>query len=194
MFSYISGKVASQNGQKLVLDYNGLGFLVFVPARIQVVIGEKIILHIHMHFNQDNGPTLYGFANQQEKKIFTMLLSCSGVGPKMALEALSTFSAPVVIQALATGDTQLLCSISGVGKKKAEQLVVSLRDKAQKLLESEDFALAGSGGDMQKVMQVLKSLGYAQGEIDRVLQRLAGSQDCAFDILIKKSLVFLAKR
>ena len=91
-------------------------------------------MQTYMHWNQDNGPTLYGFNSILEKTVFLLIISCSGIGPKIGLAVLHHLEPATFVQAIIEENIKVLSSISGIGAKKAEQICVALKHKVAKLL------------------------------------------------------------
>ena len=113
-----------------VLDVNGVGYEVFVPIRSfgRLQVGAKGTLHVHTHVREE-ALTLYGFESGEDREAFRLLMSVSGVGPKVALAVLAELTAGELAAAVSRGDRRRLESISGVGKKTAARLLLELKDK-----------------------------------------------------------------
>ena len=139
----LRGTLAEKTPSGLVLDCGGVGYGVTVPLstfdRLPAV-GEEATLHI-FHVVREDDALLFGFATAQERRFFQALLGISGIGPKLALAVLSGLTARELAAAIAEGDVRRLSSISGVGKKTAERIVMELRDKVDPI-----EAMAAKGG------------------------------------------------
>lgn len=174
MIARLSGTVADVQGDQLVLDVQGVGYAVGVPLRTaeSVAEGDALALWVHTAVRED-AITLYGFASRQEKLAFELLISVSQVGPRLGLNALSRFTAAGLAAAVEGNDLKALSSISGVGKKTAERIVLELRGKmalapgaapvpvtAPARVAEDGFALA------------LAQLGYKRAEIELAAERL----------------------
>lgn len=201
MFSYIRGVVKSGADQCVTVDVHGVGFSVVVPHPELLQKGKETTLFIHMQWNQEQGPTLYGFSNEQEKAIFLLVTSCSGIGPKIGLLVLQKLSPAVFLRAVQTADIKTLSGISGVGPKKAEQLIMQLKHKIAALLDSgwqNDQSVDSVHLEQWKnISHVLQSLNYSRSEIDQALSHIAqeaAGVDLPFDLLMRKALSFLAKK
>jgi Holliday junction DNA helicase RuvA len=154
------------------------------------IAGESCRLLTHDHIRED-AHQLFGFATESERDAFNMLTAVSGIGPKLALSALSSLSVRELKAAIVTGDTRRLSSISGVGKKTAERMIVELRDKigAGEALE----AVAGvgelSGGSLRDAMLALTALGYKQDEAARMVKQVAAdAADAGVEELVRRAL------
>ncbi len=132
MISSLTGKVKHLSTSNLVVDISGVGISVNVPARVaaQCNLGSAIELHTYLVVRED-ALTLYGFLDSIDRNFFELLLSVTGIGPKVAQAILSINDAAGVAQAISSGDLKTLESIPGLGKKGAQRLVLELKDKVQ---------------------------------------------------------------
>ena len=197
MINSISGIVKEINENQLTIDVNGIGYGIQVPQAV-FTIGQKVDLLAHMHWNQENGPSLFGFSTALEKNVFLMITSCSGLGPKLAMAVLAQLGAAEFLEAVQSANEDALSDVSGIGAKKAEQIIVQLKHKVAKLLES--GAHIGASATLEKrheISQVLKSLNYSRQEISAAMNYLnenyPGTQ-VAFDQLVRHALAYLSKR
>ncbi len=202
MISFLQGRIATCNDSSIVLNVAGIGFSIAVAHPELFKKDTDISVIIHMQWNQEQGPSLYGFLHEQEKIIFLMILDCSGFGPKIALLILKKISPINFLKAIQLADLKAFSGISGIGPKKAEQLVVQLKHKVKDLLEAGIFESSAASTDQialeqwKDISQALQSLNYSRQEIDRALQHIANhdSFTLSFDILLRKALTFLAKK
>lgn len=196
MIHFLQGSVVAYKDQILTLGISGIGFQVFILDS-SFSIGQQIALHIYLQWHQENGPVLYGFKTELEKTIFLMIISCSGIGPKIALALLSAMKPVTFLKIIQTGDEKALSAVNGIGAKKAEQMIVQLRHKAAKLIESgivvDDDA---EFKDIKNISDVLISLSYSRTEISQALQYIKDSAEpnAPFDQLMRKALSYLSKR
>ncbi len=165
MIGRLRGTVAEVDGEQLILDVGGVGYAVLVPERLLATLRGDVTLWIYTAVRED-AITLYGFGNAAEKKVFEQLISVSQVGPRIGLSALSALSVDALAQAINGGDVRTLSSISGIGKKTAERLILELKGKlsggASTVIHSPDDPLP----------LALGRLGYKPSEIDSTLQIL----------------------
>ncbi len=199
MFSYVTGKVMTISEGAITIDIFGCGLQFAVPNESIFKEKESIHLYVYMHWNSENGPALFGFSSELEKKIFLLLISCSGIGPKMALAVLEHLPPALLVKAIQENDEKALSSVSGIGVKKAEQIIVQLRHKLPKLLESGiiiDESQISNIHELKNIAQVLESLHYSKSEIDMALNYIKkeSPQNAHFDLLVRQALSFLAKR
>lgn len=130
MIAHLRGKIEEKFGSSLIVDVNGVGYEMMVSALDfdNAVLGEELKFYTY-HNVKENAEELYGFSSLAGKKIFELLISVQGVGPKAAIAILSLAEAEEVRNAIANADTGFISKASGVGKKSAERVVVDLRDK-----------------------------------------------------------------
>jgi Holliday junction DNA helicase RuvA len=196
MLHYVRGKVAHTEEQEVVVEVSGIGLSVLVPNAILFQKNSLIELQLYMHWNQEQGPTLFGFSSLLEKKVFLLIISCSGIGPKIALALLAQMRPSDFVQAITTSNLDALSSVSGIGRKKAEQIIVQLRHKIGPLTESlDEFVESADTLRFKDVADALASLSYSRQEITRAMQYLQEQQGGKpFDELFRHALSFLAKR
>jgi Holliday junction DNA helicase RuvA len=201
MFSYVRGTVKGVIENQLTVDVHGVGFCLFVANPELFQKEKEVTVAVHMQWNQEQGPTLYGFANEYEKAVFLLVVSCSGIGPKIALLVLQNLSPTHFLRAIQTADIKTLSSISGIGPKKAEQLIMQLKHKVTALLDREWSEQRSHDTvafeQWKNITQVLQSLNYSRQEVDQALSYIAQESqgsDISFDVLMRKALSFLAKR
>src|SRR5579885_3374603 len=136
MLNYINGTIKSIDEKQVVMDLGPIALSVQVPSERAFSLGQQMILHTYLHWNQEQGPTLFGFASELERTVFLLVISCSGIGPKIALAVLDQLGPKLFLDAVQTGNEAALSNVSGIGQKKAEQIIVQLRHKVAKLLKS----------------------------------------------------------
>jgi holliday junction DNA helicase RuvA len=168
MISRLSGAVAGRGEEGVVLDVNGVGYLVLPTRRAaQKARGKgEVTLETYLHVRED-ALQLYGFADAAERELFTHLLSVSGVGPKVALSIVSGSTPAELLRAIALEDTARFQAIPGIGKKTAQRVVLELKEKL-----GDGVELAGAtrteGGQLV-ARDALVELGYSVVEADRAL-------------------------
>jgi Holliday junction DNA helicase RuvA len=131
MISHLRGALLEKHPGAVVVDVHGVGYEVIIPVSVYSSlpsIGAEVALHIHTHVREDT-LSLFGFVSAADKALFEKLISVSGIGPKLAVTALSGLAAPDLIAAIRNGLVDQLVKIPGVGKKTAERMVLELRDK-----------------------------------------------------------------
>ncbi|MGE0206249.1 MAG: Holliday junction branch migration protein RuvA [Candidatus Babeliales bacterium] len=196
MIGFIQGTIKKVTDDTLLVLAGSLGFEISVPHASTYTVENSVELYLHTHWNQDQGPSLYGFQNQEDKTIFLLALKCPGVGPRLSLCIIETLGADSFIQAISGENIAILSSIPGIGKKKAEQLIVQLKHHVAKVLENGIIVQKSNFVEWQKISEVLNSLNYSRTEISFALDRLKKEQpeNISFDVLLRKALSYLSKR
>ena len=195
MIAFLKGNILEINEDHLVVDVQGVGYEVLMSKTTLLTIGQlgdEIILYIHTHFT-DSHLQLFGFLNPSEKTVFRKLITVSGIGPKLATTIVSSLPFEALVGAVTHGDTTTLTSISGVGKKTAERLVVELKDKFKDLVAPSSSAniqrvSVGESSIQTDAIRALMSLGYSENLAKRAIQNTEITTDDTVQTLIKKSL------
>ncbi len=196
MIAFVEGLVVSNKEHSVIIAVGGVGLEVYCPRPTleRCQIGKPMRLETVFIVRED-GMTLYGFHDSDALEVFKLLLSVSGVGPKLGLSALSSFTSNVIADAIAKEDSKLLSSISGVGKKTAERLVLELGNKMPAHL-----AVGKSGGGAPRralsdneafkdAVEALIALGYRDAQVRTVVANLIeGDSDSKAETLIRKAL------
>ncbi|MFH1487960.1 MAG: Holliday junction branch migration protein RuvA [Pseudomonadota bacterium] len=200
MIAYLEGILKRKRPQSLIVDITGVGYEVHAPLSTFYELpdeNEPVSLHIYTHVRED-ALILFGFKTTLEKDLFLMLISVSGIGPKLALNVLSGIGPDELLQAVARGDAPRLQTIPGVGKKTAERIALELRDKASKLGEELEIpqvhSLRGEGKKIaEDAVSALANLGYPVKSAQRAVETaLSGSEHMELEGLIKEALRMLA--
>jgi Holliday junction DNA helicase RuvA len=181
VIALVSGTVAVRRGDHVVVDCGGVGYRLAVSAetlRHVPAVGKHVLLHSHMVV-RDDALQLYGFATEEERELFLMLISVQSVGPKVALAVLSGGPPRELLKALAAGDTARLQAAPGVGKRTAERIIVELREKVGATAPVPVAISNGSAGvDDPRVLarDGLLGLGYSPVEADELLDGAEGEK------------------
>lgn len=197
MINTLTGSVQDINDANITLLVEGIGFSVTVANPNLLQKENQITLYIYQHWNSETGPALYGFVEQLEKKVFLLIIDCPGIGPKIGLAILAQLGALSFLQVVQSGNDKALSAVNGIGAKKAEQIIVQLKHKVSKLIESGiDISNSESLSQRHQILEALKSLNYSRQEITAAMNYL--NEQCpntaAFDQLMRYALTFLAKR
>lgn len=187
MIASLHGTLESLGSDWGVINVNGVGFRVYMPTSTLSTlgaIGKEVHLHIHLVLREDS-VSLYGFSTAEELELFQILIGVSGVGPRLALATLSAMSVEQASMAIATGNTDLLKTVPGIGKKMSERLVLELKDKiGAGLIATSTTQLAQENTE---VIAALTSLGYSVSEASRAVATLPSS-DLSLEEKIRLSL------
>jgi Holliday junction DNA helicase RuvA len=200
MISFLQGILVHKSPTEIVIDVNGVGYLVSIPLstfeKIQHSNGSVRIL-TYMHVREDI-MQLYGFATEAERGMFRLLISVSGIGPKMAQSILSGLNTDELKDAIADGNIDALTSISGVGKKTAERLIIELRDKITKSELTEKSTVSSSKHVKARAEAViaLMSLGYSRASAEQALRAVlneSSDKEISVEEMIKGALRHASK-
>jgi Holliday junction DNA helicase RuvA len=178
LIALLMGSVAVRRVDHVVVDTGGVGYRLAVSAQTlrQVpAVGERVVLHTHLVV-RDDALALYGFATEEERELFLMLLGVQSVGPKVALAVLSGGPPRELLAALAAGDGARLQAVPGVGKRTAERIIVELREKVGASLPEGAIQISRTDDPVALARQGLLELGYALEEADQLLDGLSGER------------------
>jgi len=198
MIAMLTGRIAHKTPDHIILDVQGVGYRVLIPFSTYYELPEEgtVSLYIHTSVRED-AILLYGFRTLLEKAFFQLLISVSGIGPKLAKDILSNVQPQALAQSLAQGDLGKLLAIPGVGRKTAERLILELKEKVTKLdMTSVPVAerpeLAG-GDTLDDVASALLNLGYKEPQVRKALTGLDASRGASVEDLLKQALKQLMK-
>ena len=189
MIAKISGTLERKVPGEVIVDVGGVGYHVFIPLSVFYRLPEAggvVSLFIHTHLRED-ALQLFGFIEHEEKQVFLLLNSVTGIGPKLAINILSGIPADELARALKEGDQPRLVSIPGVGKKLAERMIVELRDKFQAIPSAEAGRSDGSQL-MRDAVSALVNLGYRQGEAEKSVRDITRQGEKTLAEVLKEAL------
>ncbi len=177
MIGMLRGMIISKQAPELLLDINGIGYEISAPMTTFYElpeVGHEVILHTHLVVRED-AHLLYGFIDLKTRNLFRTLIKVNGVGPKLALTLLSGMDANTFVQCIQQGNTAVLVSIPGIGKKTAERLVIETRDalKQYSTIDTiEHTHSTTSNQEIEDAISALISLGYKPNDAKIAISRL----------------------
>ena len=198
MISYIRGELITMEEDKVIIDVNGVGFGIYMPLQSMYHLppaGEEVRLHTYMNVRED-AIQLYGFLTKDDLKVFKLVISVGGIGPKGGLSILSQMSPDDLRFAVMANDAKTIAKAPGIGKKTAEKLIIELKDK----LDIEDVlnrdvegvnvvsSVSASNEVQAEVIQALVALGYGSTEATKVVKKVAITEDTTVEDLLKVAL------
>lgn len=199
MIALLTGTIAHKSPEFIILDVNGVGYRVQIPFSTYYELpdaGARISLNIYTHVKED-AISLYGFRTAAEKDFFQLLISVSGIGPKLGKDILSNVQVDELAAALTRGDLARLSAVPGIGKKTAERLVLELRDKVIKLglaaAVPEGGHSAAPAGVEEDVASALINLGYKEAVVKKTLAELRIPAEASMEEALKLALKALMK-
>jgi len=204
MIAHLTGRLLSRNTKSVIIDAGGIGYEVFVPLSTFYQLPkeeERISLHVHTHVRED-AIQLYGFKSQLEKELFLMLISVSGIGPKLGVNILSGIGPEDLLDAISRGDAMRLQSIPGVGKKTAERITLELKERATRS-QGQQPALKSPQGRMETAetrmmddaLSALVNLGYPLKAAKQAVDRAKATvRETSLEAWIKEALRHLLQQ
>lgn len=166
MIGYLKGKIIDQDSNSVLVEVQGVGYRVVQSSKFKVENSNEIELWIHTHVREDE-ISLYGFGDKKTLKLFELLLSVNGVGPKVGMAIVSASSSEKISEAIARADVGFFTAIKGVGKKGAQKIIIDLKNKMGSVAELD---LSSDGGD--DVVEALVSMGYNREKVISVVRGL----------------------
>ncbi len=198
MIAMLTGRIAHKSPDHIVLDVNGVGYRVLIPFSTYYELPEEGMVSLHIHTSvREDAIQLYGFRTRLEKSFFQLLISVSGIGPKLGRDILSNIQPAPLAQALAQGDIHKLSAIPGIGRKTAERLILELKEKVGRLdmtsLPTAERREAPAGDVMDDVASALMNLGYKEPQVRKTLGGLDVPAGAGVEELLKQALKVLMK-
>jgi len=199
MIASLTGQLRRKATDYLVVNVAGIGYQVYLPLSTYYSLpeeGEEVSLHIHTHLREDS-LSLFGFLTELERDMFQLLMAVSGIGPKLALAILSSFTVRDLAYAIKTSDDSKLCTIPGIGKKTAARMVLELKDRI-KVLEPQlpsHITVTSIPADVNDAVSALVNLGYKRAIAEEAVKKIRGKQPTlTLEELIREGLNVLIKR
>ncbi len=191
MYAYLEGKFTYKSPAQVYIDVNGVGYEVNISLNTYSAIlsQEKGKLYTHLQVKED-GHVLFGFSEREEKEMFLLLISVSGVGAATARMMLSSLKSEEVRMAILTANLKLIESVKGIGKKTAERLVLELKDKVGKQPSGTDLSLPVNNSLEQDAFTALTALGISRQQAELSIQKIIRAEPNIIQLedLIKKAL------
>lgn len=172
MIAFIKGMLVSKSTNSVIIETNGIGYSLGMSATSLSKLpraGQEILVHTFLQV-RDDGFSLYGFLSQEEKELFLKLISVTGVGPKVALSALSLYQPHELIRHITAQDITAVSRISGVGKKSASRIVVELKGYLDETLLDTEEGISIDAPALQAAQEALLSMGFTSTEIELALK------------------------
>ena len=188
MIASLRGILESAGSDWAIIDVHGIGFQVFMPAPTLSSLGSRgkeVYLYTHLHLREDN-VTLFGFATAADKELFQLLMSVSGIGPKLALSILSSISTEQLSLAITSQNADLLTIVPGIGNKIANRMILELKDKIGSVLLAGPISKGAQ--DNTDVISALTALGYSVVEAARAAANLPNNKKLNLEDKVKLAL------
>lgn len=190
MIAFVRGIVYSIMKDTVIVDNQGIGYMIYVSDPSKLTLHEEITLFTYQHVRED-AMLLFGFSSMDEHDVFLRLISVKGVGPKTAMTMLGVCPVKEMVLAIENNDVTSLKKLPGIGAKTAQQIVLDLRGK---LVEEDTEETTLEIAELQDAIDALKALGYKQAEINSIKKQLKVEEKKSVDAYVRQALTLLAKR
>lgn len=199
MYAYLSGQLAEKRPTEVIIDVQGIGYRLHIPTSTFEAlpdVGRTVRLFAYHHVRED-ASLLFGFSSREEKRVFEVMIGVSGIGPKLALAALSSMKPDDLRAHVVHGDTAVLTSIPGVGRKTAERLIIELRDRFADMesvregAPSTGAASQAAASARNDALAALESLGFNRAAAEKGLQKVLKSHP---DVAAAEEMIRLVLR
>jgi len=190
MITHIQGRLTEKNPTDVVIDCNGVGYLLNISLNTysQIPDQENLKLYTHLQVKEDSH-TLYGFASLAEREIFRLLISVNGIGASTARTMLSSLTPKQVREGIASEDVALIQSVKGIGSKTAQRVIIDLKDKILKVYDIDEAMVSQSNTSKDEALSALEVLGFAKKQSERVVDKIIGNlPDANVETIIKEAL------
>ena len=199
MFAYLKGVFESRTLDYIVVDVNGIGYKIFMSENSMKKIGELgsiIKVHTYVKVREDD-ISIYGFASNEELRMFELLVSVSGIGAKSAIAILSNIEPSAFAVAVISDNVGALKKLPGIGAKSAQRIILELKDKLKTIDVEDDSseelkAVINQNQNIEELISALQVLGYTKKEVEKIIPKLDNKDD-NLENLIKKALLLLSK-
>ena len=190
MITHLKGKLVEKNPTDVVIDCNGVGYLVNISLHTfsQIPEQENLMLYTYLQVREDSH-TLYGFSTKVEREIFKLLISVSGIGTNTARTMLSSLSPDQIKEGIASGDVALIQSVKGIGAKTAQRVIIELKDKMLKIYGIDELSIVSNNTNKDEALSALEVLGFNKKQAEKVVDRiLKAHPDSQVEQIIKEAL------
>ena len=190
MIAHIQGKLVEKSPTEIVIDCNGVGYLVNISLHTFGLLpnSDHVKLYTCLLVKEDSH-TLFGFVEKSEREIFKLLISVSGIGANTARTMLSSLEPKQIINAIASGDVATIQSIKGIGAKTAQRAILDLKDKVLKLYDIQEVSMFPNNTNRDEALSALEVLGFVRKASEKVVDKIvANSPDANVETIIKQAL------
>lgn len=190
MITHIQGKLIEKNPTDVVIECNGVGYILNISLHTfsQIPDNEYLKLYTHLQVKEDSH-TLYGFSSLAEREIFRLLISVNGIGASIARTMLSSLTPKQIREGIATNDVALIQSIKGIGAKTAQRVIIDLKDKILKIYDIDEVSVSKGNTNKDEALSALEVLGFVKKQAERVVDKIMISHpDASVEAIIKQAL------
>ncbi|HBK84129.1 MAG TPA: Holliday junction branch migration protein RuvA [Flavobacterium sp.] len=190
MITHIQGKLVEKTPTEVVIDCNGVGYMIHISLHTFSLLPETDYLKLFTFLQvKEDSHSLYGFVEKQERELFKLLISVSGIGANIARTMLSSLSPSAIINAIATNDVATIQSIKGIGAKTAQRVILDLKDKVLKIYSLEEVSSSNYNTNKEEALSALEVLGFNRKIAEKVVDKIINENpNLAVEIIIKFAL------
>ncbi len=190
MITHIQGKLVEKTPTEVVIDCNGVGYFINISLHTFSLLpdSENLKLYTHLQIKEDSH-SLFGFIEKQERELFRLLVSVSGIGASIARTMLSSLSPTNIIQAIASNDVGTVQSIKGIGAKTAQRVILDLKDKVLKIYSLDEVSTSNYNTNKEEALSALEVLGFARKTAEKVIEKIINENpNATIEAIIKQAL------
>lgn len=190
MITHIKGRLVEKSPTELVIDCNGIGYLVNISLNTFSLLSdsEAISLYTHLQVKEDSH-TLFGFFDKSERNLFRKLISVSGIGASTARTMLSSLNPQEIQRAILTENVSTIQSVKGIGLKTAQRVIIELKDKVNLADSTGEISISGLNQNREEALSALEVLGYNRKQTSKVVDELINNDpEISVEKIIKNSL------
>ena len=189
MITHVKGKLVEKNPAFVVIDCNGIGYLLRISLHTYSQIGDSELCMLHTHLSiKEDAHTLFGFSDLEERELFRHLISVSGVGPNTAQMILSSLSPTDAQQAILAENVSLLKSVKGIGGKTAQRIILDLKDKLAKQGILVDQSFPQYNTTREEALSALTMLGFSKNSVEKIIDKELQEDNLEVEELVKRVL------
>ncbi len=190
MITHIKGRLVEKNPTYVIIDCQGMGYEINISLHTFSLLPNDELLQLYTYLQvKEDSHTLYGFMEKQERELFKLLISVSGIGANIARTMLSSLVPEQIIQAIASNDVATVQSIKGIGAKTAQRVILDLKDKVLKIYNLEEVSTFSNNTNKEEALSALEVLGFARKSAEKVIDKFCRENpDATVENIIKQAL------
>jgi len=190
MITHIKGRLVEKNPTYVIIDCQGMGYEINISLHTFSLLPNEELLQLYTYLQvKEDSHTLYGFMEKQERELFKLLISVSGIGANIARTMLSSLVPEQIIQAIASYDVATVQSIKGIGAKTAQRVILDLKDKVLKIYNLEEVSTFSNNTNKEEALSALEVLGFARKSAEKVIDKFCRENpDATVENIIKQAL------
>lgn len=191
MITHIKGKLVEKSPTSVIIDVNGVGYLINISLNTFSAIPDKENLQLFTHLQiKEDSHTLFGFYGLKEREIFRLLISVSGIGASIARTMLSSLSPEQIIQGISIGDSAMIQSVKGIGLKTSQRVIIELKDKVLKIYDIDDnISFQNNNTAKEEALSALEVLGINKKTSEKLVDKIMlDNADASIEFIIKEAL------